>query len=113
MSCMAPHRHAQHFDVGVAGLGAVAIQQAAQVQPACRVRVAQRFNRRMEWHVAAVLVCPCAFGDDVFFLAQIAPNFNQHYFSDNVSFQKQHYFYTYVLYYFYYILIYYIISLLN
>ena len=69
MSCMAPHRHAQHFDVGVAGLGAVGIQQAAQVQPACRVRVAQRFNRRMEWHVAAVSVCPCAFGDDVFFFS--------------------------------------------
>ena len=69
MSCMAPHRHAQHFDVGVAGLGAVGIQQAAQVQPACRVRVGQRFNRRMEWHVAAMSLCSCAFGYRVIFFS--------------------------------------------
>ena len=67
MSCMAPHRHAQHFDVGVAGLGAVGIQQAAQVQPACRVRVGQRLDRRMQWHLDAVPLCLCAFGDRVFF----------------------------------------------
>ena len=75
MSCMAPHRHAQHFDVGVAGLGAVGIQQAAQVQPACRVRVGQRFDRRMEWHVAAVPVCPRAFGDCVLFFSTNRPEF--------------------------------------
>ena len=72
---MAPHRHAQHFDVGVAGLGAVGIQQAAQVQPACRVRVGQRFDRRMEWHVAAVPVCPRAFGDCVLFFSTNRPEF--------------------------------------
>ena len=75
MSCMAPHRHAQHFDVGVAGLGAVGIQQAAQVQPACRVRVGQRLDRRMEWHVAAVPVCPRAFGDCVLFFSTNRPEF--------------------------------------
>ena len=70
---MAPHRHAQHFNIGVAGLGAVGIQQAAQVQPACRVRVGQRFDRRMEWHVAAVPVCPRAFGDCVLFFLHKSP----------------------------------------
>ena len=84
---MAPHRHAQHFDVGVAGLGAVGIQQAAQVQPACRVRVGQRLDRRMEWHLDAVPVCPRAFGDYVFFFSTNRPEFQttllfkQHLFS--------------------------------
>ena len=78
---MAPHRHAQHFDVGVAGLGAVGIQQAAQVQPACRVRVGQRLDRRMEWHLDAVPRCPVLLVITCSFLAQITPNFKQHYFS--------------------------------
>jgi len=84
---MAPHRHAQHFDVGVAGLGAVGIQQAAQVQPACRVRVAQRFNRRMEWHLDAVPLCLCAFGDYVFFFSTNRPEFQTTLlFKNNITF---------------------------